>query len=175
MLAMKQCLLTLFLISSLQLHAKSLKLAVITSEFDKNVTEYYLETNDKNEIDSMRYLTILPNGGIFEDVTLPAEDVIHGGIVIVERNGYDAVRLEVENFSLKTGGVIRLNYLFSGITGARHIKRIKLVLKDDAFILTDLDNNHINRMFVKVNWNRFFGVIGVKEIQTSLETPILFY
>lgn len=149
------------------LNAAEIKLAVITSEFDKNVTDFYIETNDLNHIESMRYVTTMPNGGIFEDVTVPAERVIAEGSVIVERNGYQAVRLEVENFSVATGGIVKLNYLYSGVTGARHVKRLKLIANSGQFILTDTSDARVNRLFVKVNWVRVLGAVGVREILTS--------
>lgn len=156
----------MLLLLSAPAFAETFKLAVITSEFDKNKTDYYLETNDSGEIDSMRYVTTTPSGSITEDVTIPAERVMKEGAVLVERNGYEAVRLEVENFSLKTGGVLKLNYLYSALSGARNIKRLNVALVEGRFGLFD-SQTEINRLFLKANWNRFFGIVGIKEIQTS--------
>jgi hypothetical protein len=162
---MKALMLSVVLLFSFITHAEEIRLAVITSEFDKNVTDYYVITNEQGLVDSMRYVTTMPNGGIFEDVTLPAERVMKEGAVLVERDGYQAVRLEVENFSLSTGGTIRLNYLFSGVTGARHIKRLTLK-KLDKFRLFD-GEKQINRLFLEANYSRIFGIIGVRSVQTS--------
>lgn len=171
---MKTLFLTLFIALSVNLHAEEIRLAVITSEFDKNVTDYYVITNDQGHVDSMRYVTTMPNGGIFEDVHLPAERVMKEGAVLVERNGYQAVRLEVENFSLVTGGTIKLNYLFSGVTGARHNKRLTLKMQD-RFRLYDADKE-VNRLFLEANWSRILGIVGVRSIQASFsqETVSLF-
>jgi hypothetical protein len=171
---MKTLFLTLLIALSFNVHADEIRLAIITSEFDKNVTDYYVITDDQGHVDSMRYVTTLPNGGIMEDVTLPAERVIKEGAVLVERNGHQAVRLEVENFSVITGGTIRLNYLFSGVTGARHIKRLNLKLQD-RFRIYDADKE-VNRLFLEANWSRIFGIVGVRSIQTSFsqETGPLF-
>lgn len=171
---MKLLLLTVFLFLSFQVHAEQIRLAVITSEFDKNVTDYYIITNDQGQIDSMRYITTMPNGGIFEDVMLPAERVMKEGAVLVERNGHQAVRLEVENFSVITGGTIKLNYLFSGVTGARHNKRLTLKM-EDRFRLYDA-GKEVNRLFLEANYSRIFGIVGVRSIQSSYsqETAPLF-
>lgn len=171
---MKFLFLTLFIVLSFHVDAAEIRLAVITSEFDKNVTDYYVITNDEGHVDSMRYVTTMPNGGIFEDVTLPAERVMKEGAVLVERNGHQAVRLEVENFSVVTGGTIKLNYLFSGVTGARHNKRLTLKLQD-RFRIYDADKE-VNRLFLEANWSRIFGIVGVRSIQTSFsqETVSLF-
>jgi hypothetical protein len=171
---MKALMLTAIFLFSFVTHAEEIRLAVITSEFDKNVTDYYVITNEQGLVDSMRYVTTMPNGGIFEDVTLPAERVMKEGAVLVERDGYQAVRLEVENFSLNTGGTIRLNYLFSGVTGSRHIKRLTLK-KLEKFRLFD-GEKQINRLFLEANYSRIFGIIGVRSIQTSFsqETSALY-
>lgn len=162
---MKTLFLSLLMFVSLNTKAEEIRLAVITSEFDKNVTDYYVITNEQGHVDSMRYVTTLPNGGIFEDVTLPAERVMKEGAVLVERNGHQAVRLEVENFSVITGGTIKLNYLFSGVTGARHNKRLALKLQD-RYRIYDADKE-VNRLFLEANWSRLFGIVGVRSIQSS--------
>lgn len=164
---MKLVLFSIFFLLTAGVHAASLKVAVITSEFDKNVTDYYVETNDKNEIDGMRYITYLPNGGIFEDVSLPAERVMKEGAVMVQRDGYEAVRLEVEKFSVVTGGIVKLNYLYSGVSGSRQNKKMNLKLDNGKFKLFDTAGPEINRLFLKANWSRVFGIIGVREVQTS--------
>lgn len=166
---MKLILSILLLFVAATSQAEVLKLAVITSEFDDNVMDFYIVTDDQNHIDSIRYVTTLPNGGIFEDVTVPAETVMNEGVVIVERNGHQAVRLEVERFTLEAGGVVKLNYLYNGVTGTRHAKRINLGKMNAAFKLYDMDNKVLNRMFLKVNSVRVLGVVGIKEIQTSFQ------
>jgi hypothetical protein len=167
---MKTSFLLISLLFSFTLNAGVFKLAVITSEFDQNVTDYFLETNDQNMIISMRYVTTMPNGGIFEDVSVPVERVINDGIVIVERNGLEAVRLELENFDLKKGGVVKLNYLFNGVSGIRRLKRFTLKPDNQQYNLFDQDNNRVNKMFLEANRVRIFGVVGIKTILTSFST-----
>lgn len=169
---MKSLLITFFLTLAINVHAETIKMAVITSEFDKNVTDFYLETDDQNKIHSMRYVTTMPNGGIFEDVTLPAETVLAEGAVIVVRNGREAVKLFVEDFSLSTGGIIKLNYLYSGVTNTWYVKRLKLNLIENQLKLFDLEGNRTNKLFMKINWNRIFGAVGIREIQTSFSPEI---
>jgi hypothetical protein len=148
--------------------AKTLKLATITSDIDEDVTQYFLELNENNEIESMRHVTITPNGGIFKDQTVTIDEVVADGVVIVEQGGYDAVRLEVENFHPKTGGVIKLNYLYNGITGSRSVKKLILRAHDNNnFELAEPQGSKINRMFFKANRTLLLGVVGVKHIYTS--------
>lgn len=148
------------------LEAKVYRLAVITSEFDNDKTNYFLETDERNTIVNMRYVTVQPNGGIYEDVTLPAERVISEGAVLVERDGLVAVRLEVENFDLKSGGVIKLNYLFNGVIGVRHVKKLMLKEVDGEFSLYNEDER-VNRLFLEANRSRILGIIGIKAVLTS--------
>lgn len=171
---MKSLLIIFIFCISFAVQAEQIRLAVITSEFDKNVTDYYAITNEQGHIDSMRYVTTMPNGGIFEDVLLPAERVMREGAVLVERDGRQVVRLEVENFSLVTGGTLKLNYLFSGVTGSRHIKRLSVKLQE-RFRLYD-GEKEVNRLFLEANYSRVFGIVGVRSIQSSYsqETAPLF-
>lgn len=169
---MKSFLISLFLVVAVNVHAETIKLAVITSEYDKNVTDFFLETDDQNKIHGMRYITTMPNGGIFEDVSLPAETVIRDGAVIVIRNGREAVKLFVEDFSLETGGTIKLSYLYSGVTNTWHVKRLKVVLIENQFRLHDLESVRTNKLYMKINWNRLFGAVGIREIQTSFSPEI---
>ena len=153
-----------------QVRAEAMKIAVITSEFDENQTNYFLKILEDGKIDSMRYVTIQPNGGIFEDITLPAERVLKEGAVIVERNGYEVVQMELENFNVASGGTIKLKYLYNGVNGARHIKKLLLKRIDNQFQLFDQERR-INRMFLATNRVRLLGIVGVKEIQTSFVSP----
>jgi hypothetical protein len=152
--------------AAVNVHAEDVKLAVITSEFDQNVTEFYLETDDQNQIHSMRYITTMPNGGIAEDVSLTADKVLNEGAVIVERDGRQIVRLSVDYFSLETGGSFKLSYLYNGITNSWQSKSLQVKLVGGQFSLLEMNNNKANRLYVKKHHSKIFGVIGVKEIQT---------
>jgi hypothetical protein len=156
---------------SLTVSAAVSKMAVITSEFDRDVRDYYLETDNQNAIHSMRYTTTNPNGGISEDVTVSPEQVMENGIVVFEHKGYKAVILELENFNVSTGGTIKINYLFSGVTGQRLHKRLSLKLVNGEFLLFD-GEKRVNKMFFIVNRSRVLGVIGVKEIQTTFDSTL---
>lgn len=164
---MKLFLFAVLVWSSVTAFAGELKMAVITSEFDDDMTVFYLVVNDANIIDSIRWIKYKPNGQVIRDATAPATQVIQEGVVLEERNGLEAVRLEVENFNVENGGTIRLNYLFSGVTGARKIQRLLLKKIEDNFKLSDLSGQRVNRLFLVANWSRIFGIIGIKEILTS--------
>lgn len=163
---MKTFLTALCLTLSLTVHADVSKMAVITSEFDENVTDYFIETNKEKQLESMRYITTMPNGGIFEDITVTADQVINDGAVIVERDGRQIVRLEVENFNVITGGTVILNFLYNGVTGSRNIKKLQLKFVGNEFQLFDADMR-VNKLFLVANRSRVLGIIGVKKILAS--------
>jgi hypothetical protein len=164
---MKFLFLSLLMALSFSVFAVEIKMAIITSEFDDNYTNFFIDV-EKNEIESMRYVTIMPNGGIFEDISATAEQVIKDGAVIVERDGHQVVRLEVENFSVKTGGTVILNFLYNGATRSRSTKKLNLKLIEGKFVLLD-GTKKINRLFLVPHYVRLLGVVGVKEIRTSYQ------
>lgn len=159
-------LVTCLLLLTSSVFAETYKLAVITSEFDKDVMDFYVSTDDYDKVNSIRYVTTNPQGVVIEDKSVLASEVIERGVLLVRRDNYEAIRLEVEDFTIEEGGVIKLNYLYNGATGTRHIKRLGLTRMNDAFVLTDKDQL-INRLFVKANWIRVLGNVGVREIQSS--------
>lgn len=159
------------LLFSIAVLADERKVAVINSDIDKDIYNFYLITNDQDHVDSLRYQMVSPSGQILEDNTFPAETVIQDGIVLVRRNGHDAVRLEVgRDFNVENGGTVILDYLFSGVTGNRRKHNIRLQRLNGRLELTEhATTNIINKMFVYGNWNRLLGLIGVREIKTSFQ------
>lgn len=141
------------------------KVAIITSEFDKNTGTFLIETDDSHKILSIRYINRLPNGGIFTDNTYPAETVINDGVVLEERNNLEIIRLGAENFDLMKGGTVKLNYLYNGVTGTRYVKKLDLLNNNGVFTLQD-KTKVINRLYIRAH-NTPVGTVGVKEITTS--------
>ena len=165
---MRLIILTLGFVFSLAAIAEEIKMAVISSDIDKELRDFYLVTNSRNEIDSIRYVTYLPTGQILDDTTVPAERVIQDGVVIVERDGRDAVRLQTDSgFTVQNGGGIILNYLFSGVTGTRRLHRLVVKRVDSMYFLKNTNDAPVNRILVLGNWNRVLGLIGIRDIQSS--------
>ncbi len=163
---MKSLLLCLLMIFSLKTFATEIKVAVISSQFDKNVSDFFLELDGNKEISGIRLITRMPNGGIFEDISAPAENVLDDGTDLIERNGRKVINISVENFSLKHGGTVVLNYLYNGATGNWQNKKLFLKNLNGQLILFD-GAKKINRLYLVVNYVRVLGAVGVREIQTS--------
>ncbi len=90
-----------------------------------------------------------------------------GGVVIYEQRNRDVIKLQVENFNLTSGGVTKLDYLYSGVSNTRRVLRLMIVKDGDSFYLADKSGKKINRLFVKVNRAPVLGIVGVKEILSS--------
>lgn len=157
----------LFTLTTFTVHAAEFNLASITSNIDTDTTIFYLETNSEGLIDSMRYVTTLESGQISEDMHFTVEDVLDDGVVLEERNGYEVVRLFIDEFNQSSGGVVRLNYLVNGATSSRRELRLKLVKQGNNFVLTDMNDNFVDCMYLRGNWIRFFGLVGVRDIEVQ--------
>ena len=167
---MKSFFVLLTFLITLSANAAEFKLAVITSEFDNDTTDFFLETNDAGEMHSIRNVSTSPTGQITEDNSIPAEVVIREGAVVAHRNNRDVVKLFVEpGFNIKLGGDVRLSYLHSGVSNSWRFISLKLSKEGAGFKLTDSESTLVNRLFMLVNRSRLFGVIGIKEIQYYFE------
>lgn len=148
--------------------AAEMLMAKITSDIDRNVTYFHLETDGEANIHSIRIRSLTPQGQVFEDFTYSTEQVLDGEVVLHERNGYKAVKLRVEKkFSPKTGGVVFIDYLFSGVTGARYNLELLLRKSGEHFELLGGDNQLVNRFYFLANRHPIFGIIGVRKVELS--------
>lgn len=150
--------------------ATELKVATITTDVDKDVSVFYLDINPDGHVDGMRYVTTAVSGQITEDFYFTLAEVQANGAVVEERNGYEVVRLYLEKFTSKDGGIIRLNYLVNGATHLKRDLRLKLVQEEGTFVLADLEGKKVNQLFFFGNYIRFLGLVGVREIKASF-TP----
>lgn len=148
--------------------AREIKVGDISSNYDSNKTKFFLELNDDDSIDAIRFLQTTPSGQINLDETHPAERVIAEGAVIYWNGNYEVVRLRVENFNVKTGGVAKLDYLVNGLTGSRRFVSLMLQKKGNGFELT-YGGKPVNKFFVEANRNAFGMIIGIKGIYPTFE------
>ena len=150
--------------------AAELIVARITSDIDRNLTEFFIEVDSASDIHSIRIKSTTPSGQIFEDFSYTAEQVLAGGVVLHVRDGHKAVRLKVEkDFNIKAGGGVLLEYLYNGINGTRYSLPLKLMRNDGSFSLRKVTGEPLNRLFFRANRHRILGIIGVREIILSQE------
>jgi|GEM_PF-1914555 len=163
----------LCLMFSLQSMAAEKLMATITSDVDGNVCKFYLETKEDGTADGVRVFMTDEFGAVVSDDFHLAERVMAEGITIIEQQGREAVRLEVENFSVETGGTIVMNYLYNGITGSRRNTKLKMFRKGADFFLTDLMNAPVNRLYVYGNRIRIVGLVGIRDVVASFSSSFL--
>jgi hypothetical protein len=165
---MKFLTLLLLLSSSVWAHPDLEKLmATITSNIDSDVGHFYLITEPNGDVDAIRYTIQKGGGQIFQDETHTWERIRDGGVVLISREGREVIRLYVDQkFSAQTGGTIRINYLFSGVTDVRKDLLLTLARERDTFVLKR-ENNLVNTMLIHGNWNILLGLIGIANISTS--------
>ena len=158
--------LSLFIASSLWASAVEQKIATITSNIDTNTGRFYLITDERGDADSLRYTITTAFGRMLEDDTYPWERV-RDGVVLILREGREVVRLYLDqNFSPETGGGVRINYLYSGLTGVRNNLNLTLSRQGDIWRLVQ-GTKEVNRMLIKGNWHVLFGLVGSATIETS--------
>jgi len=147
------------------IHAQTIKIATITSDADQNNTSFYLVLNRNNEIDAMRYVTTLPNGGISRDLTFHLEDIISSPQTVLEMSGKPILNVKAFNFHPKNGGYIQLDFLCNGLTGSRDYKNFYIKnMANKNYILTDLNGVKISNIYIFSNRSKIVGVIGIKDI-----------
>ena len=149
-----------------------IKMAAVTSDIDTDTTVFYLETDDQNAIHSMRYITTTRSGQITEDESFTL-DQASGGIVTERRDGFDIIKIYLEDFHPLYGGTLRLNYLVNALRGTKKDARLILKKIGHEFLLFDLQGKPINKMFCIGNRIPIAGLVGLRDIQMSF-TPGLF-
>lgn len=162
----------LFLLVVFPLSAMALetKLVSITSDIDHDTTVFYIETHDDGTLDSMRFVTSDRVGRISSDESHPVEQVIQdGGVVVMERDGRQIVRLKVADFTAAEGGEVKVDYLYSGVSNTRRFLRLNLK-KDAPFSLLTPDGTVVTKLKVLGNWSNFFGLIGIRDIRVNALT-----
>lgn len=164
---MKALLLCCLIFMTSGLFAAEIKMATITSNIDQDVARFFLITDDKGDIDSMRYTITKINGSISEDITHPVERVMQDGVILVERDGFSVLKLFVEKFSPKTGGIVKIDFLYSGVSGTRYYVPYKLTRNETGYDFTSLDNRPVNHLFIQGNWNVLLGLVGIRDISSS--------
>ncbi len=162
---MKTFLLTALLFLSADIFAREIKLATITGNADTDTSVFLVELNAKGHLDTIRFTTTTREGRITQDSHFPAETVDATGVVLLERDGRKILKLEtVKPFSFENGGTVKLNHLYSGVTNTWKSVNVLLVKSGEDFEIRTLDGKKITKFFVKGNFHRIFGLIGISTL-----------
>lgn len=160
-----------FLALSLSLNALAVetKICVITSDIDSEVTDMFIETNSRGDLDSVRLYKTMGTE-VVSDETHPVERVIEEGIVAARREGRDVVKMKAPGYDFAKGGIIGVDYLFNGIKGTRKIYNLKLTRVGSSYALTTVEGAKVNRIMFVGNRAPLIGkLIGIREVKASFK------
>lgn len=160
-------LIALLLLVSFSSFAQETKVVTITSDIDRDSTVFYVITNPDGSIDGMRFVTTEGNGRVSTDETHPVERVMADGLVLFRQGNYEAVRLKLESFTPAAGGIVKIDYLYSGVSNSRRALRMNLVKGASAFNLRSSQGTEVIRLRVLGNWNPILGLVGIREIRIN--------
>jgi hypothetical protein len=150
-------------ILSIAVQAESTHLATVTSDTDSNRHELVLETDASSNVLSLRILKFKENGEKGKPQQFFTPQLLNGGLVLMEKDGHQAVRLDSAKFSAQKGGNVILNYLHNGLTGKRHSVWLSLYFKNGSYRLFDMKNQPVNEIkFYGRYWiGKLVGINGV--------------
>lgn len=163
--ALKSIVLSLVLCFSSELFAREIKLATITGNVDTDTSYFTVELDDAGNLDTVRFKTVTQEGRVSVDNHFPVQTVDAEGVILMVRNGRNILRLEtVKPFSFSTGGQVKLNYLYSGVTNSWKSLQLRLVKAGEDFEIRTLKNERTERFFTKGNWHPVFGLVGIADL-----------
>lgn len=159
--------LLLILLASFSLSAlgTELKVATITSNINRDTTEFFLEIVEDGSIDGLHILTKNARGVVTEDRRATVEEVVDSGFVVFREGNRDAVVLKVKNFTPQTGGEVIVDYLYSGVNNSRRQLKLGLKKTDADFFLHTTSGRVATMLRVYGNWAPILGLIGVSDIR----------
>ena len=162
---MKLFLTLTFLLSSLPLLAKDITLANITSDSNNELTQFKLTVNSKMQIDSFRLITsTTPEGPVERDAVFPVNEVLDGGVTLLEKKGRDILKLKSNGLNIQNGGKIVLDFLYNGVNGARKKLHLIIVKSGKSFLLHTEDGNPISQLRIIANHYPVIGRVGISKI-----------
>jgi hypothetical protein len=161
----KTIILTLALCFSTALFAREVKLATITGNVDTDTSYFLVEVTEAGDLDSVRYQTVTKEGRVSIDSVFPVQTVIDEGVYLLQRNGRNVLRLETDKtFSVANGGVVKMRYLYSGITNSWKTLSVKMLKGTDDWEIRTMKDEKVSKFFTKGNFQAPFGVIGIAEL-----------
>lgn len=162
---MKALILTMILCLSADVFAREIKLATITGNVDTDTSYFSVEVDEAGTLDTVLFRTVTKGGRVTQDSHFPVETVDATGVLLIERNNRDILRLEtIKPFSFETGGQVKLNYLYSGVTNSWKTLKVELVKSGDDFEVRTLKGEKATRFFTKGNWHPLLGLIGIADL-----------
>lgn len=143
--------------------AKEVTLAKITSDIDGNYALLVYDRDDvTNEVKAM-YADAYENGNRVERKAVD-QRALGAGIVLLEKDRYQIVKIQSSNFDRDRGGVFKLDTLYSAVSGERRVYEFDVTVHSDR-VAMETRNGEFNRMHFIAKRSRILGPIGIEKIQ----------
>lgn len=144
--------------------AKEFVLAKITSDIDGNYALLVYERDEQtNEIVSM-FADAYESGARVERKIVD-ENGLSKGIVLLEKDRYQIVKIQSSNFDRDRGGLFKLDTLYSALSGERRVYEFEVVVNPEDVVLETRSTGEFNRMHFIAKRSRVLGPIGIEKIQ----------
>lgn len=154
--------LILLLSFSFSAHAVEKVLCELTSDIDSDIGKIVYEMDSDNRGFAHLYMDTFVAGKHTKRVELLADKLV-GGIVLNKKDDRIVVRIHSSNFDNDSGGILNLDTLYSGITGARKAYEIQVALDPSGPVLMT-NKKRFTRMKFVGHRSMFLGVIGIERI-----------
>jgi hypothetical protein len=147
---------------SMLAHAGTQILTEITVSGESYILNLVLDVDEKKDIKKFKLIEY--NKGKEVAVAVHETSGVSDGIVLMKVSGREVVKLQSDNFTEYQGGEIKLDFLYSGISGKRKKMILDVSRDGDVWALTAKGKSADKLHFVK-NKKMIVGVIGVKRIE----------
>lgn len=143
--------------------ATEFTLGKITSDIDK---DYALLVYDRDDMtgEIVKLYADAYSQGVRVERKEFEEAGLQRGIILLKKDKYEIVRLQSSNFERARGGTLRLDTLYSALSGERRVYEFEVLVDPDKVRL-ETRNGEFNRMHFIAKRSRILGPIGIEKIQ----------
>ena len=148
---------------SFSVQATEFTLRKITSDIDK---DYALLVYDRDDVTGeilKLYADAYSQGVKIERKEFEEAGLLRG-VVLLKKDKYEIVRLQSSNLERARGGTLRLDTLYSAVSGERRDYEFEVMVDPDKVRL-ETRNGEFNRMHFIAKRSRILGPIGIEKIQ----------
>lgn len=129
------------------------------------VTHLVVDVDESGDITKVIYRVIFPNGKIDEEKSFAPMDYEGRYINLVKEDSYQVVNLWINSFANHNGGLFKLDYLISGVSGARGTLQMELARAGDTWEILDARSHQPIKKLHFIG-NTFFGkLVGIAQVQ----------
>lgn len=166
MLNSKKIFLLALLISILisKTHGAEQVLATISNNDDsKNTYQLIVDSIDDARSIKTFYKDVYQDGKKISRDVLDYHVLVNDGMILEQRDQYIVLRLKSDNFDQEQGGVITVDTLYNGASGARKSYEVSMAKDPNGWVLLN-QGKIVKQIFIQVNKVMFLGTVGIKNL-----------